>query len=223
MLREAPAFAAAARRVATLAPWVEPERAEPIHRVEAKGQLRNALRRFVVGGRPVALGLHVIGDALCHTNPALGWRISLALTQAFALADAVERHAGDPYAQALAFDAGAWDEAQTCYRASAEIDRSRTREWRGEVCGPPTEDDWPRFMRLVLLPASAKDPVVFRAARRSMLLLDAAGALRRNDVVIARARAIAAAMAAEAAHRVPGPTRDELLAAMASAAQAVAA
>ena len=110
-------------------------------------------------------------------------------------------------------------EARACYRMSAEIDRSRTREWRGEVCGPPTEDDWPRFMRLVLLPASARDPVVFRAVRRSMLLLDGPGALRRNDAVIARARAIAA----EAAPRVPGPTRDELLAAMRSAAQAVAA
>jgi hypothetical protein len=48
-------------------------------------------------------------------------------------------------------------------------------------------------MRLVLLPASAQDPTVFRAVRRSMLLLDAPGALRRNDAVIARARAIAAA------------------------------
>jgi hypothetical protein len=123
----------------------------------------------------------------------------------------------------LAFDADAWAEAQTCYRMSAKIDRSRTREWRGEVCGLPTEDDWPRFMRLVLLPASAKDPVVFRAVRRSMLLLDAPGALRRNDAVIARARAIAAAMAADAAPRAPGPTRAELLAAMRSSAQVVAA
>jgi hypothetical protein len=165
----------------------------------------------------------VTGDALCHTNPALGWGISLALAQAYALADALERHAGDPYAQALAFDAGAWGEARTCYRMSAEIDRSRTREWRGEVCGPPTEEDCPRFMRLVLLPASAKDPVVFRAVRRSMLLLDAPGTLQRNHAVIARAKAIWAAMAADGAPRVPDPTRDELLAAMQSAAQAVAA
>jgi 2-polyprenyl-6-methoxyphenol hydroxylase-like FAD-dependent oxidoreductase len=187
------------------------------------GQLRNALRRFVVDGRPVALGLHVVGDALCHTNPVLGWGISLALTQAYALADLVERHVGDPYAQALAFDARTWEEAQTCYRASAEIDRSRTREWRGDVSGPPTEDDWPRFMRLVLLPASTKDPVVFRAVRRSMLLLDAPGALQHDRAVIARARAIAAATAPDGTDHVLNPTRDELLAAMRSAVQPVAA
>jgi flavin-dependent dehydrogenase len=222
-LHEAPAFTAAARRVAALAPWVEPGRAAPIHRVEAMGRLRNALRRFVVGGRPVALGLHAIGDALCHTNPALGWGISLALTQAYALADAVDRHPRDPYAQALALDACAWEEARTCYRMSAEIDRSRNREWRGEVSGPPSEDDWPRFMRLVLLPASAQDPAVYRAVRRSMLLLDAPGALRRNRAVIDRAKAIAAATAGDAAPRVPTPTRDELLAAMRAAVQPVAA
>jgi 2-polyprenyl-6-methoxyphenol hydroxylase-like FAD-dependent oxidoreductase len=222
-LREAPAFEAAARRVATLAPWLEPARAAPIHRVEAMGQLRNTLRRVVVGGRPVALGLHVIGDALCHTNPALGWGISLALTQAYALADAVERHPADRYAQALALDARAWEEAQTCYRLSAEIDRSRTREWRGEASGPPTEDDWPRFMRLVLLPASLRDPVVFRAVRRALLLLDAPSALRHNDAVIARAKALAAATAPEAAPPARTPTRDELLAAMRAAARPVVA
>jgi hypothetical protein len=48
-------------------------------------------------------------------------------------------------------------------------------------------------------------------------------ALRHNHAVIARARAIAAATAPDGAHRVLNPTCDELLAAMRTAMQPVAA
>ncbi len=223
LLREAKAFDAAARSVPTLAAWLEPARSEPIWRVESMGNLRNTLRRFVVGGKPLMLGMHVIGDALCHTNPMLGWGVSLALAQGFELADVVAAHEGDLYAQAVALDARVRGDVEGCYRMSAEMDRSRGREWRGESSGPPTEEDWPRFMRLVLGPAAARDAVVFRALRRAMLLLDAPGSLQRNEEVIARAKGIMAEAAGKGAAQPRNPTRDELLAAARAPAELVAA
>jgi 2-polyprenyl-6-methoxyphenol hydroxylase-like FAD-dependent oxidoreductase len=72
------AFMAAARSLPAFVPWLNPACAEPIGRVEAMGELRNKWRRFVVDGAPVALGLHVVGDALCHTNPSHAKGASLA-------------------------------------------------------------------------------------------------------------------------------------------------
>ena len=226
ILREARSFQAVAESVAALAPWVEAARAEPIWRVESMSHPRNTLRRFVQNGRPVMLALHVIGDALCHTNPALGWGVSLALAQAFTLADVVASHPGDPYAQAQALDARVWEEAETCFRASAGFDRSRIRAWRGEDIGPPTEADWVRFSRAVLFPAATKDPAVFRAVMRAASLLDPLTALRQNEPLIARAKAIASQLAAAEGATPPlppVPAREELLAVARSAGALAAA
>ena len=217
VLRHAPAFMAAARPPPGAGAVGGGRGARPLGPVAAMGQLRNVLRRFVVGGAPVALGLHVIGDALCHTTPVLGRGASLALTHAFALADVLAAHPADPRAQALALDARVWEEARACYRDCVDVDRSRTRAWRGEAAGPAgpavgaAEDDWPRFVREVLRPAAAADPAVFRALWRAQHLADPPDALRRDGALLARARAAVAAH--PPAPPPPVPSRAELLAA----------
>jgi flavin-dependent dehydrogenase len=120
-LHEEAAYMAAVASVPALAPWGDPARTEPINRVEAMGHLRNVLRRLVVDGQPVALGVHAVGDALCHTNPGLGWGMTLAVAHAFALADVLREAPGDPYAQALALDARLWGK-----RRHATATRSRS-------------------------------------------------------------------------------------------------
>ena len=95
------AFMAAARSMPAIAPWVDPARASPLGRVEAMGQLRNTWRRFVVNGAPVALGLHVVGDAVCHTNPSHAKGASLAFAHAMAVADALDAVPHDPMRRAL--------------------------------------------------------------------------------------------------------------------------
>ncbi len=67
----------------------------------AMGQLRNTWRRFVVNGAPVALGLHVVGDAVCHTNPSHAKGASLAFAHAVAVADALDAVPHDPMRRAL--------------------------------------------------------------------------------------------------------------------------
>ena len=57
--------------------------------------LVNPTGRFVVGGRPAALGVVAIGDAHTCTNPLYGRGCSLALVQAELLAEAAAAHPGD--------------------------------------------------------------------------------------------------------------------------------
>src|SRR5207237_881022 len=66
------AFTAAANAIPTAAKWIDPAVSEPITGVEKMGGLLNRRRRLVVDGRPVALGIHAIGDALVCTNPLYG-------------------------------------------------------------------------------------------------------------------------------------------------------
>ncbi|MGI9148703.1 MAG: hypothetical protein ACR2IK_19505 [Chloroflexota bacterium] len=62
------------------------------------------LRRLVVGGAPVATGLHALGDSVCTTHPTLGRGLSLALWGAADLADTLDTHVDDWSAQALVGD-----------------------------------------------------------------------------------------------------------------------
>jgi hypothetical protein len=56
-LHEEAVFMAAARSMTDAAPWLTPERSDPIGRVAPMGQERNLVRRFVREGRPISLGL----------------------------------------------------------------------------------------------------------------------------------------------------------------------
>ena len=55
-------------------------------------KLRNRIRRFVVDGRPAALGVVAVGDAPTCTNPLYGRGCSLGIVHAELLADAVAAH-----------------------------------------------------------------------------------------------------------------------------------
>jgi 2-polyprenyl-6-methoxyphenol hydroxylase-like FAD-dependent oxidoreductase len=215
VLRHDQAWMAAARAIPAFAPWVDPARSEPVGPVEAMGQLRCMLRRFVVDGAPVAPGLHVLGDALCHTTPTFGYGASLGLAHGFTLADAVAAAPTDPVAQALAFDAAVGEETRRAYDFAVASDRARVRAFRGQA----QPDDVYHFAYTQLPWAAAADPVVFRAVARHQNLLVLPGTLVEDEALIARARATIEALArAGRPPRPPaGPSRDELLALASSA------
>ena len=209
--RERP-FMAAMRSIPAVAAWLDPDCAVPIGEVQAMGNLRNVLRRFVVDGRPVALGLHLIGDALCHTNPANGAGASLALDHAFTLAAVLDEVPADPLVQALAFDARTADELRGRYELAVGMDRQRASAWRGAPgAGTDPDQAFARFLQTVLQPAAVIDPVVFRAVTRHVELLDPARALERNTEVLERTRAAAVARRPEDRPVRGGPSRAELL------------
>ncbi|MGN6807008.1 MAG: FAD-dependent oxidoreductase, partial [Trinickia sp.] len=88
-LSDAQAFTAAARLHAGLSEWLDIEAGEPVSDVLRWPVCENRFRRFVVDGRPLALGLIGVGDSICVTNPVYTRGMSLAARYAFAIADMV--------------------------------------------------------------------------------------------------------------------------------------
>ncbi|WP_242614163.1 NAD(P)/FAD-dependent oxidoreductase [Actinomadura roseirufa] len=125
LLRHTWAFEAAAAAIPAVAPWVDPANGTPLDDVQIMGGHHNVRRHYVVDGRPLVLGLLPVGDSLCTTNPAYGWGAAMALTYAFAAAEAVGRHGGDLTATALAYENAIASEADAVFRESAAMDRAR--------------------------------------------------------------------------------------------------
>lgn len=207
ILRDAQAFTAACTALPSFAPWVAPARAEPVGDVLAMGGLQNVLHPFLRDDRPIAPGVIPIGDALCHTNAAYGWGMSLGFEHAVALAE-VLRETEELDEVAAAYHARVWPEAEARWELSVQQDRARTRQWRGE---PPPPDDTRATALRRLTPAVMLDPGVFRAVMRSSLLLDRADALL-DPSLLARAVAAIDRRGPVAASPTP-PTRAEWLAA----------
>lgn len=190
-------------------PWLE--RAAPLTDVLPMGSLRNVLRQLVVDGRPLAVGVLAIGDALCRTNPQHAWGGSLAVHHALAAADAFTAHPADPVAQALAFHAATGDDAARRFRSSAGEDRARRRWNEGAPIDPRSPaDDARLFVRHVVYPASFGDPILFRAVARRVNMIDPPDVLETDRALHERA------LAAYARRYPDGPTwtlgRDEVLA-----------
>ena len=208
-LRHEAAYMAGARALPESLDWLEPERATPIGPVAAMGEERNLLRQFVTAGRPIALGVHVIGDARCQTNSLYAWGAGSALAAATTLFDVLTEHPGDPEAQALAFEARRGAEITGRF----ELSRARDRAFRRLQDEEPEWDDPAHgygLIHSVVLPAAEEDPDVYRAVTRWDLQLDSVGALVENTAVLQRARALAAEREPlREATRVP--TRDALL------------
>jgi 2-polyprenyl-6-methoxyphenol hydroxylase-like FAD-dependent oxidoreductase len=208
LLSPGPFTTAAAALVGTR-PWVEPARAEPITGVEVMAKLINRRRRLMAHGQPLATGIFPVGDSSICTNPLYGRGCSLAVVQAYLLADVLAGHAGDPAAAAHAFDAATRAEIEPWYRAATDQDRTS-----GDDGGP----DMASLVRDGLLPAARTDPVVFRAFVRSFNLLQPPGAIMSDPVVVKRVLAAWQARDSRPPSEALGPERDELLRILAEAA-----
>ena len=219
VLRQNWAWEAIARSIPSVAPWIDPANATPLHDVQVMAGHQNVRRRYVVDGEPLVLGLLPVGDSLCTTNPAYGWGASMALTYAFAAVDAVVSHGADARAVVLAYDAAVAPEADAVYRESAAMDRARI--YRAKAQDIP-EHDRPEIERQELIArgvsaGALRDVVLGRALLRRINLIDAPDGILDDPVVLARAREVREILAAKPP-RALGPTRDELLAILARSA-----
>ncbi len=212
-LRHKHVFEAVARAIPAAAPWVDPQHTSPITDVQPMAGQQNVLRRFVVDGRPVALGVLPVGDSLCTTNPQNGWGASLALTYAFAAVDAVAQHDGDLEGIAMAYHDAVWPDAEAYFRASAAIDRIRTHRWRGEEI--PAEDqeeaERQRLLQEGLNPAMRRDMHVLRAMMRRTNLIDPPDAIWSDEQAVRIGRETMEWRAAKQRPFAVGPPRDEML------------
>jgi hypothetical protein len=205
---------AAGRLLPEAREWLDPARSAPIGPVAALGQERNVHRQLVPDGRPLALGLHVIGDARCATNSVYAWGCGSALMQAAALCDVLLEHPADPLAQALDLEARVGTELADRHAVATLRDAAAARTRQGE----PQWDGSGGHLEAVqrdLLPAASRDPEIFRVLYRRGLQLAPVRSIGPDSPLFERARSLPPAEDA-ADERPAGPTREELLDAAAS-------
>lgn len=205
-LREPAVWTAATGAVDQWREWLDPERSQPISpAIEIMGQERNVIRSFVADDRPLALGVHVIGDARCQTDSLFAWGCGNAMTTATALVDALAEHPHDQHAQALALEHQVRAELAARFHHS----RARNRAARAAEAGDPSDptDTGTAVIDNVLYPASRHDAEVYRAVNRWELQLDPADALETNTAIIQRAQRVEHPPADDD----PFPTREQLL------------
>ncbi len=201
-VRHASVFQAAAQNLPSTRRWVDASVSEPITDVYTYANLKNTLRLFVREGRPLALGLFPVGDALMHQNPLAGRGCTLAWVAGHLLADAFTEHPGDPLAFARTLDAGVTREILPWYHAMRDQDRGAAEMAREESSGRDPyvfqrEDGSiePRaYMRSLLrdglLPALREDISVLRAFMRVFNLLEAPGDLLARPELMQRVLAV---------------------------------
>jgi 2-polyprenyl-6-methoxyphenol hydroxylase-like FAD-dependent oxidoreductase len=182
---------------------------EPVGGVRPMGGLLNRLRSFTDDeGRPRVLGFHAVGDAHTCTNPLYGRGCSLAVIQALAVAAALAEHPDDPLARATTYEALSVREVTPSYAFAVQMDRA------GADPSGVGGDGTGRAMAAVFVAAST-DPVLGRGLARFWNLLASAEDLLADTAYTTRAMEV---MADPDAYPIPardGPSRGELLAALA--------
>jgi flavin-dependent dehydrogenase len=182
---------------------------EPVGGVRPMGGLLNRLRTFTDDdGRPRVLGFHAVGDAHTCTNPLYGRGCSLAVIQALAVAKALAEHPDDPVARAEAYEAFSAKDVTPSYVWAVQMDRA------GADPSSAGGDGTGKAMAAVFV-AAATDPVLGRGLARFWNLLASAEDLLADSAYTTRMMEV---MADPDAYPIPdrlGPSRGELLAALA--------
>jgi 2-polyprenyl-6-methoxyphenol hydroxylase-like FAD-dependent oxidoreductase len=208
-LRHDAVFDEVVKRIPALAPWTEPDAGKPLHHVEMMAGNRNRRWHYIVDDEPLVLGLLPIGDALCTTNPFYGWGASMALTYAFAAAEAVAAH-DDLRHAALSYEAAIAPEADGVYRESAAADRLRSYQWRNIPVPAWDREEMERQDLVRCIGAgSLRDPVLGRAFLRRTGLLESPDVVLDDREVVEHARNTQRILAAKTPRKV-GPDDDEL-------------
>jgi len=201
-IRAADAFQTVAEELPSTRRWVDPAVSEPITDVYTYANLKNAMRFFVREGRPLALGLYPVGDALMHQNPISGRGCTAAWIGAGLLADAYAEHEDAPLAFALALNEGVEAELTPWYHNMRDQDRATNETQSMQASGTDPfsfqrEDgtvDPKAYMRSLLrdglIPALAQDIVVLRAVMRVFNMLDAPTDVMKQPQLLGRVLAV---------------------------------
>jgi flavin-dependent dehydrogenase len=156
------------------------------------------------------LNFHVVGDAHTCTNPLYGRGCSLAFLQAVMLSDALAAHDKAPD-RARAYEEACRDQVAPWWKHAVELDRS------GADPDPKDAPDRAYQDRVrAVLEAGQSDPVIGRAMARLWNLLTLPAELDSDPTFVARAAAI---MGDPETYPTPvpsGPTREQLLGALAA-------
>lgn len=222
-------FEEAVRALPATRDWVDPTVSAPISDVHAMGNLKNTRCHFWQEGRPLALGVLPIGDALIHTNPLNGRGCTLAFVNAEIVADALAAAPDDPLAFARAVEEGVEREIVPWYQATLAQDRDAIEVGKAQQTGEDPfrfqrDDgtvDMRAYMRSLLrdglVPALREDLDVLRTFMRAFNLLETPRDLMKDPQVLQRVLA-SFARREEREPVVNGPARDEMVQQLAAVA-----
>jgi 2-polyprenyl-6-methoxyphenol hydroxylase-like FAD-dependent oxidoreductase len=204
------AFDEMTRALPALAPWVAAQVAEPIgdpdHPVQAMGGLINRVRRFVVDGRPVAIGFFALGDAAYCTNPLYGRGCAQAFVHADLLGAALDAHPNDFAAAALRLANSAREAIEPFYRASVVADRDAVRKAEGRRPRRFGDRLRQRFFEDGVAVATRCDPAVFRAFLRMFNMLESPERAFGNPQIVWRSlRVLLRGKRANRRYAIPDP------------------
>jgi 2-polyprenyl-6-methoxyphenol hydroxylase-like FAD-dependent oxidoreductase len=135
-LRDEPAYTTALALLPAAAQWTDPARAFPIDKVRAGAGLVNLYRPQA---REVT-SLLAIGDAVCTTNPTGGRGVTLAIRAAAELADLVATHPARQWAARL--DAWSLEQLRPWFDEHLIFDRAMRARWCGEPLDPDADISW---------------------------------------------------------------------------------
>ncbi|MFD7435972.1 NAD(P)/FAD-dependent oxidoreductase [Streptomyces sp. NPDC059861] len=202
----------AMRLYPTESPWAE---GEPVTEVIATGGVRSAHRRLVVDDAPVVTGLVAVGDAWATTNPLFGAGMTTAFRHAALLRDTLRRVGSvDATAWSVAFAAATEHHLLPLWHGLDGWDRHRLAEIDHEMKGERYAADDPAWQRRIALEAARfQDPEIMRALAEMTALLAGPEVLTTP-----RLKGRVAALSTNAPrYPTPGPSRRELLSALADA------
>jgi 2-polyprenyl-6-methoxyphenol hydroxylase-like FAD-dependent oxidoreductase len=200
-----------------LAPWTDPERAEPISKVFGMGALKNRWRSLAPANARAPLGVFAVGDSLIRTNPLYGRGCSFAAVEAETLADVLSETA-DPAARARLYDFRVKAELTPHFDNMRAQDRAATRRARNAL-DPAYEPPWRDQLAASLFDdgiriALRTDIPLIRAALRDFHMIEPPGAWIRRPANLAKvARVWARGRRRNAAlyPPSPGPRRGEFM------------
>ena len=214
-LRDAAAWHAAVAQCPMVAHWAAPTPGvEPITEIDVMAGLEDRHRSLLVGGDPVVTGVVEVGDSWACTNPSLGRGTSIGAVHARALQHVLrEVDLDDPEKIVRRFDDATSAVVEPLYRATVAFDRHRLAELAGEIEGRPYESDDPRWVLAKALSAAAlTDPDALRLFLRASLLVEPPQQLFADPAVAQRVLSLGGGAPR---YPLPGPSRDEVLAAIA--------
>lgn len=214
-LRDAARWHAALERFPLAAHWAE---GEPISDVAVMSKIEDRRRRFVVDGRPVAVGIVPVADAWACTNPSLGRGITMGTMHACALRDTLHDFLGrdvlggdvpgdELYALATRWDEVTSDVVEPWYDATLAFDRARLAEMEAQRRGDPFDADPGYEIARTMGRLSRTDLEVFRGFAGVMTLHERAEEAMARPGLFERVIELA-----PTATDPPGPDRDELVA-----------
>lgn len=210
-------FDAICRELPGVAPWIAPDKAEPVSRVFGMGELITRWRELAPEGQASVLGFLPVGDNLVRTNPLYGRGCSFAAVSAHLAVEALDA-SPDPATRLVTYRNALERDLRPFYDVMQRQDRAAIRRAEAALRPGSTPSFRSRLMKSFLEDGVAiairEDVNLLRAALRGFHMLEHPDAWLKRPANVAKVlRVWARGKRRNAAlyPPKPGPGREEML------------